>query len=205
MLARIADVDPIGRIIGPGWTPIVQGRPGLSAALADVFLTAFDRGADRAVAVAGDVPALPPSRVEAALAALDGGARSAVIGPSSDGGYHLVGLRWRSAHRWWPHQARRWRRGRLARRIETAFDAVAMGGPSALDATRLALCEAGWCVSTVAPWPDVDTLADLRALVGELDSDGRWAPRTADWVARHRKAIDDPLTSRELQPQEERP
>jgi glycosyltransferase A (GT-A) superfamily protein (DUF2064 family) len=204
MLARVADVDPIGRIIGPGWTPIVQRRPGLSAALADVFLTAFDRGADRAVAVAGDVPALPPSRVEAALAALDGGAHSAVIGPSSDGGYHLIGLRWRSARRWWPNQARRWMRGRLARRLETGFG-VAMGGASALDATRLALGEAGWRVSTVAPWPDVDTLTDLRALVAELDSDGHWAPRTADWVARHRNVIDDPLTSRELQPQEERP
>lgn len=202
MLARVADVDPIGRIIGPGWTSIIQRRPGLAAALADVFLAAFDRGTDRAVAVAGDVPALPPSRLEAALAALDGGVSSAVIGPSSDGGYHLVGLRWRQAHRWWPLQARRWMRGRLARRLETAFGGVALGGASALDATRLALGEAGWCVSTVAPWPDVDTLADLRALVDELDGDGRWAPRTTAWVARHRNVIDDPL-SRELLPHEE--
>jgi len=194
MLARSADVDPIGRIIGPGWTPIIQRRPGLAAALADVFLAAFDRGTDRAVAVAGDVPALPPSRLEAALAALDGGASSAVIGPSSDGGYHLVGLRWRPAHRWWPLQARRWMRGRLARRLETAFGGVALGGASALDATRLALGEAGWRVSTVAPWPDIDTLADLRALVDQLDSDGRWAPRTTAWVARHRNDIENPLS-----------
>ncbi|MEO8438516.1 MAG: hypothetical protein ABI562_08635 [Chloroflexota bacterium] len=68
-----------------------------------------------------------------------------------------------------------------------------------------ALGQAGWRVSTVASWPDVDTLADLRALVRELDGDGRWAPRTADWVSRHRAVIDDPLTSQELQPQEERP
>ena len=205
MLARVADVDPIGRIIGPGWTTIVQRRPGLSAALADVFLAAFDRGADRAVAVAGDVPALPPSRIEAALAVLDGGTRSAVVGPSSDGGYHLVGLRWRPAGRWWPHQVRRWLRGRLARRLETVFGGVPMGGASALDVTMRALGQAGWRVSTVASWPDVDTLADLRALVRELDGDGRWAPHTADWVSRHRFVIDDPLTTHELQPEEERP
>ncbi|MBA2314169.1 MAG: DUF2064 domain-containing protein [Chloroflexi bacterium] len=199
MLARVADVEPIGRIVGPGWTPIVQRRPGLSAALADVFLAAFDRGADRAVAVAGDVPALPPSRIEIALAALDGGARSAVIGPSSDGGYHLVGLRWRSAPRWWPRPLRRQERERLARRLETAFGSVAMGGASALDATQRALGEAGWRVSTVASWPDVDTLADLRTLARQLDTDGRWAPRTAAWIARHRVVIDGPLTSPELQ------
>lgn len=204
MLARHDDVDPIGRIIGPVWTPLVQRRPGLSAALGEVFLAAFDRGSDRAIAVAGDASGLPPSRIGAALAALEGGTGSAVIGPSSDGGYHLVGLRWRPARRWWPIQARRWLRERLARRLETGFG-VAMGGASALDATRLALGEAGWRVSTVAPWPDVDTLADLRALVRELENDGRWAPRTAAWVARHRNVIDDPLTSRELQPQEERP
>jgi glycosyltransferase A (GT-A) superfamily protein (DUF2064 family) len=204
MLARVADVDPVGRIIGPGWTPIVQRRPGLSAALAEVFLAAFDRGADRAVAVAGDAPALPPSRIVAALATLDVGTRSAVVGPSSDGGYHLVGLRWHSAPRWWPRPVRQWLRGRLARRLEAAFG-VPMGGASALEATMRTLGEAGWLVSTVAPWPDVDTLADLRVLVRELDGDGRWAPRTTAWVASHRAVIDDPLTSLQLQPQEERP
>jgi glycosyltransferase A (GT-A) superfamily protein (DUF2064 family) len=205
MLARQDDVDPIGRIIGPGWTPIVQRRPGLSAALADVFLAAFDRGADRAVAVAGDAPGLPPSRIGAALATLDGRSSSAVIGPSSDGGYHLVGLRWRSAPGWWPRWIRLRLRSRLARRLESGFGGVPMGGSSALDATRRALDDAGWRVSTVAPWPDVDTLADLRALVAQIGGDGRWASRTVAWVTRHRNVIDEPLTSQELQPQEEQP
>lgn len=204
MLARQDDVDPVGRIIGPGWTPLVQRRPGLSAALTEVFLAAFDRGADRAVAVAGDAPGLPPSRVGDALAALDNETSSAVIGPSSDGGYHLVGLRWRSASRWWPRGVHRRRRARLARRLEIGFGSVPMGGASALDATVGSLREAGWRVATVEPWPDIDTLADLRALVGELDGDGRLAPRTAAWVVRHRTVIDDPLTSPQPQQQEER-
>ena len=205
MVARTADLDPVGRIIGPGWTPFVQRRPGLSAALAEVFLAAFDRGADRALAVAGDAPGLSPSRIGAALAALDRGTGSAALGPSSDGGYHLVGLRFRSAPRWWPHRARRWLRGRLERRLETGFGGVPMGGASALDVTTRGLGKAGWRVATVAPWPDIDTLADLRAFAPELDGDGRWAPRTAAWVMCHRTVIDDPLTSRELQPPEERP
>ena len=54
MLPSDAEVDAVVGIIGPAWTPIVQTRPGLAAALVDVFLAAFDRGADRAIAVAGD-------------------------------------------------------------------------------------------------------------------------------------------------------
>lgn len=205
MLARVADVDPVGRIIGPGWTPIVQRRPGLAAALTEVFLVAFDRGADRAVAVAADVPALPPSRIRTALAALDAGTSSAVLGPSRDGGFHLIGLRWRSAPRWWPRPVRQRTRAQLARRLEAVFDPVPMGGTSAQAATGQALGQAGWRVSTVASWPDVDTLADLRLLTRRLDVDGHWAPRTVAWVARHRNVIDDPLTSAELQSQEECP
>ncbi len=205
MLARTDDIDPVGQIIGPAWTSLVQSRHGLSAALAEVFLAAFDRGADRAIAVAGDVPALRPSRIQEALAALDEGTGSAVVGPSSDGGYHLVGLRWQSPRWWFPGPVRRWLRARLARRLETVFRSIPMGGATALEATVRTLGEAGWRVSTVASWPDVDTLADLQTLVRELDGDSRWAPRTAAWIARHQAVIDDPLTSRRLQPQEERP
>jgi glycosyltransferase A (GT-A) superfamily protein (DUF2064 family) len=205
VLARGDDVDPVERIIGPGWSPIVQSRPGLSAALTEVFLVAFDRGADRAVAVAGDVPGLPPSRIRAALTALNAGTGSAVIGPSRDGGYHLVGLRWRSVPRWWPRPVRKRMRTRLAGRLKSVFDPVSMGASSAGDATVRALGQAGWRVSTVASWPDVDILADLRYLSRHLDTDDHWAPRTVAWMARHRNVIDDPLTSAELQPQEKRP
>ena len=194
MLPREADVDPVGRIVGPGWTPIVQDGAGLSAALVGLFLAAFDRGSDRAVAVAGDVPALPPSQVLAALAVLDERPGSAVVGPSIDGGYHLVGLRWDSVPRWWPGRARQHMRTRLARRLQTAFGGVPMGGVSARAATTSALGEAGWHVSTVGSWPDVDTVPDLRELARRLAGDGRWAPRTAAWITRHREVIDEPLT-----------
>ena len=192
MLARAEDIDPVGRIIGHAWTPVVQDRAGLAEALIQVFLDAFDRGADRAIAVAADVPALPPIRIRDALAALDRRRVSAVIGPSSDGGYHLVGLRWSSAPRWLPGMIRQRLRVRLARRVELVFGTVAMGGASAQEATLQALRRAGWRVSTVASWPDIDTLADLRLLVHRLEDDGRWAPRTMAWVTQHRTLIDTP-------------
>lgn len=191
MLARIDDVEPVSRIIGPAWVPIVQSRPGLAAALTEVFLAAFDRGADRALAVAADVPTMPPTMIRDALGFLDRRA-SAVIGPSGDGGYHLVGLRWVPAPRWVPEWVRRRMRIRFARRIESVFAGVAMGVASAREATTVGLQRAGWRVRMVRSWPDIDTLADLRMLAGRLEDDGLWAPRTVEWVSRHRTAIGVP-------------
>ena len=180
-------------IIGSGWIPIVQTRPGLAAALVDVFLAAFDRGADRAVALAGDSPGLPPSRIERAVTVLDKQANSAVLGPTKDGGYHLVGLRWRRVPRWLPVALRRFPRRRLERRLRTGFIERRMGGSNAFDATRANLVSAGWQVSYVEPWPDVDTVADLDVLAtvlrrGELDP--RWGRKTRDWLYRNWSVTD---------------
>ncbi len=185
MVANESDIDPIIDLIGPAWTPVVQRRAGLAAAIGDVFLAAFDRGADRALAVAGDVPSMPPSRIADALAALGGASGDAVLGPSRDGGYHLVGLSWRGAPRWWPARARRRRRAQLAMRLGSAFDAVPMGDATALASTTKRLADAGWVVALTAPWPDIDTLDDLRRHVHGQEGDADVAPRTAAWVQVH--------------------
>jgi glycosyltransferase A (GT-A) superfamily protein (DUF2064 family) len=192
MVPSSADADEVGRIVGPAWTPVIQTRPGLAAALVDVFLAAFDRGADRALAVAGDAPGLPPARIEAAMAMLDRDPRGAVLGPATDGGYHLVGARWRQPPVGTPAAVRRRLRRRLERRLRRAFTDGATRGASAFDAARDGLEAARWQVATIEPWPDVDTLADLRSLAELLGADGRWAPRTADWLRRMEHAVGSP-------------
>lgn len=182
MLARPDDAAPVRRILGPGWAPIIQIRPGLDRALTEVFLAGFDRGADRGLAVAGDVPALPPARLATALDILARDRRAAVVGPSSDGGYHLIGLRWDAAPRWWPARLRRRRREALARRLETVFGSAQVGGAAALDATARELTSTGWRVARGESWPDIDTIDDLRRLAILLARDDRWAPRTAAWI-----------------------
>jgi glycosyltransferase A (GT-A) superfamily protein (DUF2064 family) len=191
MLPRPDDVPEVAEIVGPGWTALVQQRPGLAGALADTFLSAFDRGADRAVAVAGDALGLPPERILAAVAALGESRTSAVLGPTRDGGYHLVGLRLPSAPRWWPARLRRRARRQLANRLSAGFTDVRIGGSSALEAARRDLHAVGWRPRLLDPWPDVDTLADLLELTSVLDDHGRWAPRSGDWLARHRASIDE--------------
>jgi glycosyltransferase A (GT-A) superfamily protein (DUF2064 family) len=189
MLAGPADLAPVADILGPGWAPSIQRRAGLSGALIDVFLEAHDRGTDRAMAVAGDVPSLPPGYVVDALHRLADGADDAVMGPSADGGYHLVALRWPATPRWLPRAVRRRRRARLADRLRSGFD-VPMGGTTALDATTGGLAAAGWRVTDLEPWADLDTIADLRGLVRDLDGDGRFAPRTTAWLVGHRSTVE---------------
>jgi glycosyltransferase A (GT-A) superfamily protein (DUF2064 family) len=192
MVPSAGDVDPVIDITGPGWTPVVQSRRGLAAALCEVFLAAFDRGADRALAVAGDAPGLPPARIRDAFAALGGSVDRAVLGPADDGGYHLVGLRWRRVPRAVPARVRRRLRRNLEHRLQHAFNEGATSGGSALEVAGRGLEAAGWRVATVEPWPDVDTVADLDHLAVLLGVDGLWAPRTAEWLRQHRSVSDAP-------------
>ncbi len=189
MVPSDADVDPVRAILGPTVDVRVQVAPGLSGALSDVFLDAAARGADRAVAIAGDSPTLGSGPIRAALAALDRSATTAALGPTPDGGYHLIGLRLPVAAR------RRAGNGRdrhpdLEGRLRTAFGEQAMGTRTALDRTRDALAAAGWTVRLGAAHPDLDTVDDLRELADRLAADGRSAPRTAEWARRHRAVIE---------------
>lgn len=192
MLPRREDVAPVRSIVGAGWVPIVQTGSGLANALQEVALAAFDRGAGVAIAVAGDAPTLPSGHLTEAVAALRGRPGTAVIAPSTDGGYNLVGLSWKGSPKWVPTYARRRRRGLLARRLEVAFGSPvggSLGGASALEATELALGLAGWTVIRLGVSSDLDTIADLRAFLGDSARTGTLAARTAAWIERHRALI----------------
>src|SRR5438094_498419 len=62
----------------------------LGARMANFFQRQFERGADRVVLIGSDSPDLPTSRIEQAFVQLD--RSDLVFGPSTDGGYYLVGM-----------------------------------------------------------------------------------------------------------------
>ena len=64
---------------------------GLGNKIAEAFDSAFREGAQRVCVVGCDIPALSHEEIEAAFAALSGGA-DMVLGPALDGGYYLVAL-----------------------------------------------------------------------------------------------------------------
>ena len=127
----------------------------------DAAATAFRLGATRVVIVGGDCPALAAERVRRAFRELREGS-DAVLGPSADGGYYLVGL---------------------ACPDERLFGKFAWSTPTVLPDT-VARCRAlSIPFSFLQPERDVDTGEDLHAL-------GEWArtharpacPRTRVWI-----------------------
>lgn len=177
------DAGPVAELLGPGWSVVVQGRPGLGGAIVEAFVLAGARGADRAIAVSGDNPTLPTTLLRGALDTLT--RCPAVLGPSPDGGYHLVGVRFpprRLAALRWPGRAAG---ADIGPRLAAAFGAARLGGESALASTTRELAAADLRPCLTEPWPDIDTAGDLAALVAGFDGASGGAPRTRAWLARH--------------------
>jgi glycosyltransferase A (GT-A) superfamily protein (DUF2064 family) len=171
MLSAADDRRDMEQLLGPAWIADVQGQAGLHEALVDVFERAAAVRAPFAIAVSGDNPALPASLIHDAVVTL--GRFDAVLGPTLDGGYYLVGLR----------------RSAIARRdhrqlLHAIFDRHVDSG-RARDATHRAIVRAGLSVGTLAPWSDVDNLRDLRQLAAELAAEPEAAPATSAWLMRN--------------------
>lgn len=118
-----------------------QCGDGLGARMDHAMRHAFSLGFDAVVLTGSDLPLLRPQHLHAAFAALEGA--DVVLGPTSDGGYYLVG-----SHR--PCSA--------------IFQNRHYGGSGVYEQTVLAARAAGLRVAQAMPCDDVDTPEDLRAL-----------------------------------------
>jgi rSAM/selenodomain-associated transferase 1 len=139
-----------------------QGEGGLGDRMHRALARAFEEGASRAAILGADAPTLPGERVEAAFAALRGGA-DAVIVPAADGGYVLIGA---------------------SRAVPPLFETIPWGTSTVAEATRLAALRAGLVLAETDSWSDVDVEGDLVRLSRELAADPNRAPETAAAIAR---------------------
>ncbi len=128
--------------LGPSLTFYAQRGQDHPERLMNTFVDAFSRGEEKVVVLASDVPDLAKEVISEALASLE--SSDAVIGPSPDGGYYLIGFR-RSAFR------------------REAFQGIAWSTPRAFADTIVRMNELA--VHLLPSWPDVDTMSDLQALV----------------------------------------
>jgi rSAM/selenodomain-associated transferase 1 len=119
----------------------------LGARMANTFARAFAEGARRVVIIGSDSPSLPSDYVRAAFDALV--SHDLVLGPTTDGGYYLIGTRSATPTGWLKGVL--WSSGREYR--ETVQKAEARG----ITAKEL------------PQWYDVDTPDDLSRLCREID------------------------------------
>lgn len=125
----------------------LQPQPGigLGAALAGAFASHCAEGFERVVLIGSDNPTLPRCIIAAADEAL--AEFDLTIGPSTDGGYYLIGMSR-------PHLG-------VFKRIAWSTDVV-------YAETLERASELGLTVHTTPEWYDVDTIAELRRLRADL-------------------------------------
>lgn len=121
------------------------------------FAEAFEEGFSRVVTIGSDLPDLPEKFLRRAFDQLD--SFDAVIGPSSDGGYYLIGFS-RDCF------------------LAEAFDDITWSTPAVFAQTRAKLESHGLRVHFLPLWHDVDTQVDLDGLVARNEDNHLNLPRT---------------------------
>jgi rSAM/selenodomain-associated transferase 1 len=139
---RAAD---FARLVGTHYELTPQGEGDLGQRLAAFFTQQFEMGANAVAAVGTDSPTLPIAYVQEAFTALE--SADVVIGPSTDGGYYLIGCR--SHH-------------------PSLFENVAWSTNRVLADTINILNDPQWHLSLLPPWYDVDEADDWEMLRGHL-------------------------------------
>ena len=135
--------------LGEQHSYIAQTGDDLGERLKNAFVDAFEQGYSKVVAIGSDSPDLPASFLREAFEGLD--SHDAVVGPSSDGGYYLIGF---SADSFAPG----------------AFDGIAWSTAAVCSQTQMRLNSRGLGVHLLPQWHDVDTRSDLDGLIARNDN-----------------------------------
>lgn len=120
--------------------------PDLGACLDLTITTLLGAGFSRVIALNSDGPTLPASRIASACALLDD--HEAVVGPSDDGGYYLIGLK---------------------QPQPSLFSGMPWSTADVLPITLQRAAAIGLSMSQLPGWYDVDTGEDVVRLLADLD------------------------------------
>jgi hypothetical protein len=154
----------------PGVDLIAAWLPNFGACLLHAIEEMFARGHSAAVVLNADSPTLPTALLNETAAVLARHGDRAVLGPSSDGGYYLLGLK--AAHR------------RL-------FEDIAWSTERVAEQTRERAQEIGLALHVLPHWYDVDDVASLQRLHAEMFDSGPaiGCDAPAPHTARHTAAL----------------
>jgi len=140
--------EPFFRACLPANLPLIDcSLPHFGDCLALAITTLLQRGHAAACVLNSDSPTLPTRLLLQAARALSQPEDVAVIGPSTDGGYYLLGVKR-------PHR-------RLFEEIDWSTSRV-------FEQTRQRAAELGLSVTILEPWYDVDDAAGLHRLRADL-------------------------------------
>lgn len=140
-------------LAGSAWTLDQQSDGQLGHRMSCFFDKSLNAGYTRTVLIGSDSPTLPGDYLDRAFRLLR--THSVVLGPTSDGGYYLVGA---------------------AGEVPPIFENVAWSTPRVWQQTVAALHDAAIPFAELPPWYDIDEKQDLTRLREELVELARKSP-----------------------------
>lgn len=158
--------NAVSKWLGKNYTYAPQKGVDLGDRMKNAFKETFAKGFTKAVLIGSDLPDMENIVLDAAFSALD--LNDAVIGPSVDGGYYLIGFRHNSF-------------------LPEVFKGIFWGTDTVLKDTLKILREKNYKAHFLPELRDVDTIEDLTALY-ERNKDTAFAnSRTMKFISNNLK------------------
>jgi rSAM/selenodomain-associated transferase 1 len=136
--------DQMKQWLGEQYTYSAQEGSNLGERMKNALANTFEENYSRAILIGSDLPDLPAAFLSEALQSLE--SNHAVLGPSTDGGYYLIGFS-------------------KANFLPEAFDDISWSTESVFQQTINVLGGHSKKVHILPQWFDVDTRADLKELI----------------------------------------
>lgn len=143
--AYAGDQAGIDSLVPPDWNIVAQVDGDLGTRMLASLRRSVDEGAERVILIGSDLPTIPTDHFKAAIERLL--RADVVLGPTTDGGFYLVGTR---IH------------------LPDIFADVAWSTDKAFEETATGIREHELQLALIPPGDDIDTPEDLdRALAGQ--------------------------------------
>ena len=136
--AYTGDPGLVQSVTPPGWQLVPQIEADLGARMRQSLNASIASGADRVTLIGSDIPSLPANHITSAASRLE--TSDVVIGPTTDGGFYLIGTR---------------------RELPDIFANIAWSTDRVFEETTAAIQANGLLLGLVPPCGDVDTPEDL--------------------------------------------
>jgi uncharacterized protein len=162
----------VAKWLGSRFSYAGQEGPNLGARMGNAFSYAFSKGFPYAVLIGSDTPDLPLTILEASLNQLR--RKDAVIGPSTDGGYYLIGF---SGGRFLPQ----------------VFASTSWGTDRVFSDAADVLTRSGYDFHVLPEWSDIDRLQDVTRFLEAEPGGVPYGRRTRTWIIHHRETIEEAL------------
>ena len=157
--------------LGAQYRFIPQKGKDLGERMKNAFSHAFYHGFRKVILIGSDIPDLPNDFIDSAFLSL--ATSDAVIGPSHDGGYYLIGF---GSDLFVPE----------------IFEGITWGSNTVLQETLEILRLKGKKVHSLPEWGDVDTLSDLRDLQKRNQNTFFSHSGTMAYISAHKHIIREP-------------